>query len=30
MNVRFSSCRDSLRDDKRFDKIVAAAKGASK
>jgi tetratricopeptide (TPR) repeat protein len=29
-DLRFNPCWDSLRDDKRFDKIVAAAKAASK
>jgi hypothetical protein len=29
-DLRFSPCRDSLRGDKRFDKIVAAAKAASR
>jgi hypothetical protein len=28
-DLRFNPCRDSLRGDKRFDKIVAAAKAAS-
>jgi len=27
-DLRFNPCWDSLRDDKRFDKIVAAAKAA--
>jgi hypothetical protein len=29
-DLRFNPCRDSLRGDKRFDKIVAAAKAASR
>jgi hypothetical protein len=29
-DLRFNPCRDNLRGDKRFDKIVTAAKGASR
>ncbi len=29
-NLRFNLCWDALRGDKRFDKIVAAAKAASR